>query len=267
MSRSLRLLPLLAMLPFAAAHAADWSDTSVGLRLGNHFAEPGLTPKIAKTIFNFTTINGDKLGTNLIVGDVLLSDNKDPAAGGGGGAQEFYGFYQRTFSLNALTGSKGFGFFKDLSLVGRGDLSAKNTTFAPRVRKLRFGIAADLPVPAGFWNVGVQAYHETNHNGIVGKEVHFDTAAALTSVWSIPIAGIASFGGFLDIVGPKGKDGFGGQTKTETLFRATLLADLGKTGLKAGVGLEYWANKFGNNAKLVPGSKVTTPMLLAEYHF
>ncbi len=253
-----------------SAHAADWSDTSVGLRYGNRFAEPGISDKIAKSIFNITHVSGDKLGTNLIIGDVLMSDSKDPEAGGGGGAQEFYGIFQRSFSLAALTAHQGgYGFAKDIALVGRLDLSSKNTAFAPRVRKLRVGGDVSLPVPAGFWTVGLQVYHESNHNGIVGKDVNFDTTGALVSAWAIPVAGMATFGGFLDVVGPKGKDGFGADTKTETVLRTTLMFDVGgaKSGVKAGIGWEYWRNKFGNDAGTVPGSKQSTGLLLAEYHF
>jgi len=254
-----------AVIPFAA-HAADWNDNSIGLRLGNQFAEPGIAQKIDKVILNFSHASGDKLGMNLFVIDMLASDSKDPAQGGGGGAQEWYGFYQRSFSLNALTDRKGFGFARDLSLVARVDLGAKNTTFAPRPRKLRLGVSAALPVSDGFWDVGVQLYKETNHNGIVGRDVSFKVAPVLTTAWSIPL-GPGKFGGFADIVGPKGRDGFGAKTRTEILARLTYLVDIGQTGLKAGVGLEYWRNKFGNDDAVVPGSKATTPLLLAEYHF
>jgi nucleoside-specific outer membrane channel protein Tsx len=251
------------------ARAANWSDASVGVRYGTQFAEPGVGTGIAKTIFNFSYIGGDSLGTNFFTGDLLQSDDKDPEAGGGGGAQEFYGIFQRGFSLGALSGTQGgYGPFKDLSLTIRADLSSKNTQFAARVRKLRPGISASLPLAEGFWDVGVQLYHETNHNGIVGKDVHFKTTWALASVWSVP-AGPGEFGGFLDVVGPKGQDGFGADTKTEVLLQMHYLFKVGSTGLKAGVAYEYWNNKFGNEAVADPtgGSKASTPMLMAEYHF
>ncbi|MFY8178511.1 MAG: hypothetical protein ACOVKR_03825, partial [Limnohabitans sp.] len=91
-----------------------------------------------------------------------------------------------------------------------------------------------------------------------------------TSAWAIPM-GAGTFGGFFDIVGPKGKDGFGAETKTETLLRATYLMDVNgpKSGLKAGVGVEYWNNKFGCNntgSNVKNSCKATTPLLLVEYH-
>lgn len=170
-----------------------------------------------------------------------------------------------------MTGNKtGYGFAKDLSLTARIDAGSKNTTFAPAPLKLQLGVEAAMPVSAGFWNVGVAAYKETNNNGIVGKSVSFSVAPALNTAWAIPVGGIGTFGGFASIVGPKGKDGFGAETKTETLVQAKFMFDVmgPKSGLTAGVGVEYWNNKFGcdNGTNFVKNScKATTPLLLVEY--
>jgi hypothetical protein len=258
----------LATAALTPAQAADWSDTSLGVRYSSQFAEPGISGDIAKVIYNLSYVSGDKYGMNLFVGDILTSDSKDPAAGGGGGAQEFYGFYQRTFSLSQLgTGGLKTGVTNDVSLVGRVDFGTKNTDFAPRPRKLRVGALANIAVPQGFWDVGVELYKETNHNGITGKDVSFDVTGVLTSAWAIPVGGVGTFGGFFDYVGKKGKDGFGGDTAAETLLRATFMFDVmgPKSGIKAGVGYEYWKNKFGNPAS-VPGSLAKSPLLLVEYH-
>jgi len=258
----------LATAALTPAQAADWSDTSLGVRYSSQFAEPGISGDIAKVIYNLSYVSGDKYGMNLFVGDILTSDSKDPAAGGGGGAQEFYGFYQRSFSLSKLgTGGLKTGVTNDVSLVGRVDFGTKNTDFAPRPRKLRVGALANIAVPQGFWDVGVELYKETNHNGITGKDVSFDVTGVLTSAWAIPVGGVGTFGGFFDYVGKKGKDGFGGDTAAETLLRATFMFDVmgPKSGIKAGVGYEYWKNKFGNPAS-VPGSLAKSPLLLVEYH-
>lgn len=139
-----------------ASQAADWSDTSAGVRYGSKFVEAGVGTDISKTIFNLTHVSGDKLGSNFFTVDVLKSNDKDPAAGGGGGAQEFYGFYQRSFSLAAMSGHEGgYGPLKDLALTARGDLGTKNTGFAPRPRKVRIGLSAALPLSSGFWDVGL----------------------------------------------------------------------------------------------------------------
>ena len=82
----------------------------------------------------------------------------------------------------------------------------------------------------------------------------------------------AIFKGFVAITGEKGKDGFGNDTATETLLRTSVQWDLGglaglsKGTFFAGVGYEYWKNKFGNQPS-VPGSKTSAPTLHAEWHF
>ena len=259
------------LLASSSAFAADWSSNSVTYAYAPQQSEPGVSDKVAKNILTFTSISGDKLGTNLFNIDLLKSDSSDLANNGGGGAQEWYGFYQRNFSLSAMTGNKtGYGFAKDLNLTARVDAGAKNTTFAPAPRKLQLGMSAAMPVSAGFWDIGAAAYKETNHNGIVGKSVSFDVAPALNSAWAIPMAGVGTFGGFASIVGPKGKDGFGEKTAMETLIRATFMFDvLGpKSGLSAGFGVEYWNNKFGCDSSLASNGnkcKSTTPLVLVSY--
>lgn len=251
--------------------AADWSDNSVGYRYAPSQSEPGVSDKVKKNILNFTHVSGDKLGMNLFTIDLLKSNSVDPSNGGTNGAQEWYGFYKRSFSLTALSGEKTtFGFAKDISLTGRLDAGAKNTAFAPAPFKVRLGLSAAMPVSAGFWDVGMDLYSERNHNGFAQKDVSFDTVPALTSAWAIPM-GPGTLGGFLDVIAPKGKDGGGAETKTETLLRANYLFDVygPKSQLKAGLGVEYWNNKFGcNNAtsNVRNSCKATTPLLLVEYH-
>jgi nucleoside-specific outer membrane channel protein Tsx len=254
----------------SVASAADWNDTSVGVRFGSTFKEPSISKDIAKTIFNFTYVSGDKLGTNLVVGDLLKSNSADPASNGGGGATEFYGLYQRTLSINALRGTKdAYGPFRDLGLVARIDLGTKNDAFAASPVKVRLGVSADIPVEAGFWNVGIQAHKKRDHNGIVGNHVTFKWAPVLTTAWELRVAGIAMFGGYLDFIGPMGKDGFGGDTKAQTNLYAKVMFDVGgaTSGFKAGVGLDYYKNKYGTNGSTPFGATQTTALLLTEYHF
>jgi hypothetical protein len=268
---SILSLSLLCVLGSPLTQAADWSSDTVSYRYVSAQSEPGVVHEVAKNVLSFTHVSGDKLGSNFFTVDLLKSSAEDPANGSAQGAQEWYGFYKRTYSLKALTHSASdYGIFKDIGLTARLDAGSKNTTFAPSPFKVRLGASAAMPVSAGFWDVGVDLYKEKNHNGLVGKDVTFDTAVALTSAWAIP-AGPGTFGGFIDIVGPKGKDGFGDKTKTEVLARGTYMFDVAgpKSGLKAGVGVEYWSNKFGcnNSTSFVKNScKATTPLLLVEYH-
>lgn len=65
---------------------------------------------------------------------------------------------------------------------------------------------------------------------------------------------------------------FGNDTVSETRVHAAVLVDVGeltlgrKNTLFAGVGYEYWKNKFGNNSANTPGTEANTPFLNLEWH-
>lgn len=254
-----------------ASHALEWSDNYIGLKVGNRFSEPGIAQPIRKSIYEFVHVSGDKLGKNLVVGQVLQSDSNDPAAGGTAGAQEFFGFYRRSFSLSKLSGaSMAFGPVKDVSLVARFDRGTKNIGFAAAARKAMAGVSLDFAMPKGFAEATFYAYHEKNYNGIVGRGVNFDTTLRADLVWALPFSlGIPlEWRGGLAITGKKGNDGFGNPTKTETRLYTELLVPVGAMpGLMVGVAYEMWRNKYGANQKAIPGAKQDTPLLVAEYHF
>jgi hypothetical protein len=264
------------------ASAATWSDASVHAAYGPKFAEPGYSQDIGKNILGFTYAGGDSFGVNFFNMDVLKSNASDPEACASGagtpsctaaGAQEVYAVYRRTYSYTQVSGKKlGWGFINDIKLAFGVDLSSKNTTFAPRVRKFRIGPMVGLDVP-GFAEIGIELYKENNHNGFSpypqGGDVTFDNTYVLAADWGIPFAG-GSFmwGGYFDYIGAKG---YG--TDPETLLDTEVMYDLGRaafsTPKKLWIGLEYqyWHNKFGNPASAMPGTKESTPMIRMEYHF
>jgi nucleoside-specific outer membrane channel protein Tsx len=263
---------LLASCITTVAGAADWSDNYVGYRVGEKFREPCCgTTDIHKDILSFTHVSGYKYGINFFTADFLKSDSHDPAANGGGGAQEVYAVYRHQLLLTPVTGkSLAFGPVKEIALTAGIDLNSKDDAFGPRVRKFVVGPTFKFDVP-GFFDVSLLYRTEHNHNGIVGKSVSFDPTYGVSLAWGIPIKAInAKFDGFLDHIGPKGKDGFGFETKAETLARAYLMFDAGKLAGKpdtfyAGIGYEYWNNKFGGNANNY--GKTSAPMLALEMHF
>lgn len=265
-----------------SAQAATWSDAQVHFAYGTQFAEPGYTQSIAKRIVGFSYAGGDSWGTNFFNLDVLMSDAADPEACAAGanspfcaayGAQELYAVYRRTWSYNQISGNKiDWGPINDVKLAMGVDYNAKNTTFGPRVRKLRIGPMVGLNVP-GFAEVGLEVYKESNHNGFSpypqGGDVTFNTTYVLAADWGIPFAdGQFKWSGYFDHIGAKG---YG--TVPETLLSTEVMYDVGKAlysvpnKLWVGVQYQYWRNKFGLPYSTVPGAKASTPMVRVEYHF
>jgi len=272
---------LLALLATASLGAADWSDTLLGYRTGSQFREPGHQGTLSKNIFQLTHASGWAYGSNFFNVDFLASDKHDPAANSATGAQEVYAVYRTSFSLGKLSGANlAFGPVKDISLTAGFDFNSKDNAFASRKRMWVAGPTFHLAVPKGFWDLSVFASQEKNNNGIVGKPVDFDMAMQVCTSWGIPFQ-VGSVGlefkGFANHIAPKGKDGFGAETKAETLAQAAVLVDLGtvfgaKAGrVSAGLGFEYWNNKFGGANSSLPApatnERVTAPMAMVQVHF
>ena len=252
--------------------ASDWSDTFIGYRYGTSYREPAHPQNISKNIVTVQHSSGYKYGTNFVNLDILLSDNHDPAAGGGGGAAEAYFVYRHNLSLSAVTGNAlKYGPIRDIGITTGFDLNTKNDAFGPRKRKLAIGPTLSFDVP-GFFNVSLLYQTESNRNGIVGTNVRFDDTYDLNLAWGLPFAlGLpAKFKGFADYIGPKGRDGFGADTKAETLIETALMFDVGSVVgtegvFSAGIGYQYWHNKFGNARGV--GTQASVPQLEIEVHF
>ena len=273
----MRFAPLVAaalVVASGSAAAADFSDTWIGYRRSNQYSEPGISADVPKNIFTLGHFSGYKYGTNFFTVDLLRSLENDPANGGGSQAQELYAVYRGTLSSSKVLGSKYGDVLKDVSLTFGFDAGSKDTAFAPKPLKLVIGPTLNLALPNGFLDLSLLAYDESNNNGITKTKVNFDTTWQLGAVWGsfFTLGAPAKFTGFVAVTGPKGKDGFGAETATETLLRASLqwdvgsLAGLNKGTVFAGVGYEYWKNKFGNPSS-VPGSKTSAPVFVAEWHF
>lgn len=266
----------------SCAAAEGFSDTSIGFRYGPDFSEPGVVDadgsaaQIGKRIANLTHVDGSASGGNFLSVDALFSDASDPDKDGTNGASEVYLIYRHTFASSALFGNHfAFGPVRDTDLVAGFDLNTKDTAYAPRKRMFVVGPQFQFAVPKGFLSLSLLAEQEWDHNGIVGRAENFDTTWAVESAWMAPFA-IGSlptrFEGYLDVYGPKGRNGFGDPTKTETLFHPRLMFDIGSLGghkdhLFAGIGYEFWYNKFGVDHALTPGAIQHTWLVEAAYHF
>ena len=278
-----------------AAHAADWSDTSIGYRTGSKYAEPFGPNDIKKNIFNLTHVSGYKYGSNFFNVDLLFSDSKDPSGvGSTSGAQEAYVVYRHTLDLEKVSGSPfKFGPVRGVGLTAGFDINAKSDAgYNSKKRMIVAGPTLMVDVP-GFLNVSLLALWESNapcnnYNLVAApptaactSRYSYDTHAMLTAAWGIPLGTDTgfSFEGFANFIASKGKNEFGGDTAAETNIDMQVMYDMsGVVGAKPNsfkVGLEYqyWKNKFGNPTTASigpgagPGATAKTPMIRVEYHF
>ena len=204
------------------AAEGSFSDHYVEYRFGTAFKEPGVADgtDIQKNIVNFTHFNTDRLGSNFFTVDGLFSHGNDPAENGTQGAKEVYAIFRRNWSMSKITG-KDFsvpGILRDVALHMGGDMNAKDAAFAPRKKLLVIGPELQFALPSGYFNLAFDYSKEWNHNGIVQKDVSFDPAFEMEAAWGIPFHLCKTswnFTGFFTYVAPKGRDGFGTQTKEE----------------------------------------------------
>ena len=266
-----------------AAHAADWSDTSIGLRAGDSFAEPFNPNDVRKTIVNLNHASGYKYGSNFFNVDLLMSDSKDPAgAGSTNGAAEVYIVYRHTLDLAKLSGRPmQFGIVRGVGLTAGFDVNTKTDAgYNSKKRMLVAGPTLMIDVP-GFLNVGLLALWESNapyntFTKVTTARYNYDVHPMLTAAWNIPLGKDSgfSFEGFANFIASKGKNEFGVDTAAETNIDAQVMYDVGalagaKGKFKVGLEYQYWKNKFGNNSggAAGKGAFAKTPMIRAEYHF
>jgi nucleoside-specific outer membrane channel protein Tsx len=272
------------------AQAQGFSDTWIGLRDGPYQSNVGGAPNTARDVNKMVVSLGHfdiwDYGSNFFNVDILFSDGNEPANGTlNNGSTEFYAVYRAQLSPDKMFGlNTKFGPISGINFEIGGDAEAENTAFAPAKKLLVAGpnIHFDLP-PAGFLNVGIHVSKEWNHNGFsscpstCGKagDVSFSAAPEFEFVWLYPLGftGLPlDFRGFMNVVLPKGKDGFGGNTYTEILAYPRLNLDLGKMLFGKPhkpdlyLAVELWGHKFGSSGQ-TPGSTEISPQLGIQVHF
>jgi nucleoside-specific outer membrane channel protein Tsx len=291
-----RILMAAAALGLLAGHAQaqGFSDTSVGVRDGWSISNPGAPSNAArnvnKIIVNVGHFDVWDYGTNFFNVDALFSNANEPAyaignGNSGGGSTEFYAVYRAQLSPDKIFGiNTKFGPFTAINFEIGGDAEAENTQFAPDKKLLVAGPNFNIGLPAGFLNIGVHVSKEWNNNGfcansctVAGGAVSFHATPEFEFVWFYSLKGLTGlpldFKGFMNVVLPKGKTGFGGETVTEVLARPTISLDVGtllfnkphKPDLYFAV--ELWENKFGNDHTKTSGSEEVAPEFGIEMHF
>jgi hypothetical protein len=275
------------------AQAQNFSDTSMGLRDSAFVSNPGGgkgSRNVNKIIVNVGHFDVWDYGSNFFNVDILFSDANEPANNSAGGSTELYGVYRGQLSPDKIFGlNTKIGPFDAINFEFGGDAETENTAFAPDKKILIAGPNFHVTMPAGFLDIGVHVSKEWNNNGIAGglaaegvpgpfhTPVNFHATPEFEFVWLYPLAFTnlpLDFRGFMNIVAPKGKDGFGNQTAWEVLARPQLQLDIGKMIYNHPhkpdlyLAVELWQNKFGNKSDTTPGgTEEVAPTIGIEYHF
>jgi hypothetical protein len=210
--------------------------------------------------------------------DVTMSQSNmaEPAANGGTGATELYAILRPGVSLNALTGSAIFRkvALRDITFEVGANLESKNSSYAPGERTLYIGPRLDFALPRGFFNVGLHARKEWNHEGVLGRSEDYDPDFNIEPTWMIPFAlgkVRLAYSGFADYNTAKGKDSFGNETVGEFLVRNSLAIDIGAPLfhrdqlLELHGGFWYWHNEYGKPSS-DPGAEQMTPIVGLAFH-
>ncbi len=289
----------LAALP---ASAANWSDTFVGYQYSNQFRDPGLLGTQVKNRLELSGIYGWDYGTNFFDVNMLSASKSSPAntsgayqteggialsggqpAPGVPGNTEVYVVYRSNFDLGKIFKTNlAFGPVREVDFTVGFDFDSQDNHFASNKKLMIAGPQVGFDIKNGFWNLGIGGAREANYNGVVQHEVLFKTQYVIWTSWGkhFDIGIPAEFKGWMNYVGPKGPDGFGVDTKAETVGDMYLMFDLsGIFGRKHGAfligpGFEFWNNKFGgkNNTATAAdpwnnNQRETALMLSAEFHF
>jgi hypothetical protein len=165
--------------------------------------QPGVTSKTAKQIFEFSHLDIWRYGTNLVIVDLLKSDQPGAAAPyfspsapttGSFGTTEIYGFFRSTLGFNEVLGTTTFskGPLHDVSLLIGGDAD-KEDGFSRLDGVAGFQLAFDLPYK-GLLNVSPLYSKEADHSayarcdvvgGIPGVSCLTDGKLAYRGTWAI----------------------------------------------------------------------------------
>ncbi len=287
MAKTAIVFAALALAPCQAfAWGIDYQDTYLNLRYLGQDKQPGYRGNVDEVAGNISYANGWTYGSNFASLDFEdFSARGDPANSvtnhANSNSFELYAAFRTVLSGNKITGTDMFRFgpIRDIGLELGLDIDTQNDQFASYKRLIIIGPQFSINLPRGFWNITIGLSHEWNTDAYLpnGNGTNYDTTYQIETAWSYPFAlgpVPLNFTGFGDYIGPKGRGATGDfYHRAEILLHPKLMVDVGTligyvpNKLEAGVGYEYWHNKFGDVPQHTAGTQQDAFFVEVGYHF
>lgn len=287
MAKAAAILGLVALAPCRSyAWGIDYQDTYLSIRDLPENKQPGFAGNTNEVAGNISYANGWTYGSNFASIDFEdFAYKGDPSNSVFGHATsdsaEVYAVFRSVLSGNKITGSKMFSFgpIRDVGLLAGFDFDTQNDAFASYKKLVTFGPQFSFNLPRGFFNVTLGLSHEWDTNGFLsgGNGTNFNPAFTIETAFAYPFA-VANiplnFTGFANLITPKGAGATGDFNHgVEILVHPKLMVDVGQLigytpkKIEAGVGFEYWHNKFGDVPRYVVGTDEKSVFGEVGYHF
>jgi hypothetical protein len=273
--------------PAVADGMIQWSDTYLSIRNVWNDKQPGYEGNIDEVAGNIAYANGWTYGSNFVSLDFENFGHKDganqtffaPGAKAAADSFELYSVFRTVLSGNKIFNTKAFsiGPIADVGLEFGLDIDTQDDQFASYKKLITFGPQISWAVPKGFLTTSFHLAHEWNTDAYLANNgTSYDVTGEYEMAWDFPFSlgpVPLKFEGYSNIVFPKGKGGVGDSYhRIEILAHPKLMLDvssmigLGPNRIDAGIGFEYWHNKFGN-VKPLPGTEQRAYFVEAGYHF
>jgi hypothetical protein len=268
----------------SAQSSIQFQDTYLNLRYLWQDKQPGEGANTNEIAGNISYANAWTYGSNFVSLDFENFDHRDGANSVTGHSNspsfETYSVFRTVLSGNKITGTNMFswGPIRDIGLEIGGDVDTQDDQFASYKRLIIVGPQFAFALPKGFFNVTLGMSKEWNTDAYLpnGNGTNYNPVAELEAAWAVPFSlgpVPLNFTGFLNVIGPKGRGATGDSYhRVEILAHPKLMVDVGSLmglrpqKLEAGVGYEYWHNKFGNTPPL-PGTEQNAVFVEVGYHF
>ena len=268
----------------ASAIGIEFQDTYLSIRYLPEDEQPGVRKNINEVAGNISYANGWTYGSNFVSLDFEDFGKGDPANAVVGKANsdsfELYSVFRTVLSGNKIFGGGfAFGPIRDIGLELGLDIDTQDDQFASYKKLVIVGPQFSINLPRGFWTITIGMSKEWNTDAFVanGNGTNYNPTLEIETAWAFPFAVgpvPLNLTGFANFIGPKGVGATGDfYHRTEILLHPKLLVDVGQLvygvpkKFEAGVGFEYWHNKFGSVPQAVTGTEQRSVFVEAGYHF